>query len=347
MVKKNYNLSLIGLGTVGSGFLDILSSRKHEITDKYDLNVKVVSVSDTKGTLYDQDGLEIEKILRLKSEDLKNPLKSYDESKFDKDSYELVFESNSDVLVETTPTNLEDGEPGLSNIKKALNKGKDVITTNKGPISLEYQNLYKLSQKNQVKLMFEGTVLAGTPAINFIKKDLAGSNIKSVRGILNGTTNYILSKMEKESKSFDKALEEAQKLGYAESDPSADIDGWDAAAKVSILSNVIFDQSIDPSEVLREGIRNISLEDVKNAEKNNKRIKLIGKVNKKGKEIKTSVKPVKLSLNDSLAQVMDATNAISVNTDHLGEVSVIGPGAGKKETGQAVLNDLLRLKDYR
>jgi len=343
-----YKIALMGFGTVGRGFTEILFKKREWLRETYGLKAKIVAICDIYwGSIYDPTGLDEAKALELveKTKEEKILEKEYDAPHKGWNAVKTIKETNANVVVEVTWTNLETGEPGLTHIKTALKEGKHVVTTNKGPIAVAYHELKPLAVENQAFLMYEGTVMSGTPVIRFLREAISGCHIEEMRGILNGTTNFILTKME-EGWTFDDALKEAQRLGYAEADPSGDIDAWDPAGKIAILVNTVMGGKIHPKEVEREGIRGITREDVQKAIKEGNRIKLIAHVRKEEGEIKASVKPQKVPLSHPLANVMDVTNALTVSTDHLGEVTVIGPGAGRIQTGQAVLTDLIAIHRY-
>ncbi len=257
------------------------------------------------------------------------------------DSIKTISQSNADVIIEVSWTDLTTGEPAISHVKTAIKAGKHVVMTNKGPIALKLDELLDLANKHRVHLRFEGTVLSGTPAINLGKYNLQGSGLTEFQGILNGTTNYILSEMENGLEYVD-ALKRAQELGYAEVDPTGDVEGWDAAGKVVILSNILFGKNISLDDVDREGITQITKEDIELASKEKKRWKLIGKarINSTG-SLFASVKLQKIDLSEPLASVMGPTNALMFTTKFLGDVTIVGPGAGKLATGYALLTDLL------
>ncbi len=193
-----------------------------------------------------------------------------------------------------------------------------------------------------MQFRYEGTVVAGTPVLNLGEFTLAGNEITEIRGILNGTTNFILTNMEA-GRAYDEVLKEAQELGFAEADPTADVEGFDALAKVVILAKSVMGADISPEDVDRTGITQISLDDVAAAKADGKRWKLIGKVTRDGSGVKASVKPEKVALTDPLAAVGGATNALTFVTDLLGEVTIVGPGAGKIETGYSLLIDMLAI----
>jgi homoserine dehydrogenase len=244
--------------------------------------------------------------------------------------------------VEASYTDLRTGEPATSYIRQALHSGRHVVTTNKGPIALHYPELQRLAEQNSAQIGFEGTVMSGTPAIFLGMKWLKAAEIHRVQGIFNGTTNFILTKME-QGNDYASALAEAQRLGYAEADPSGDVEGYDAAGKIVILANVLMGKSITMQEVNRQGITHLTLADIEQARREGKRWKLIGSLEVSEGTIKASVRPLALPLSNPLAQVMGATNAINYTTRYLGDVTLVGAGAGRLETGYALLADILSI----
>jgi len=334
-----YNLALIGFGVVGKGLADILEEQEKELRDKYDFEAAVVAVSDTqKGSVYDEKGLDLRRLLSLVSQ--KGTVAEYPDGIKGWDSLKTVRDSKADIIVEVSFTDIKTGEPALSHVRAAFESGKHLVTSNKGPVALAYRELAGMAKRQGVQFRFEGTVMSGTPVINLVTSCLAGNEIKEVRGILNGTTNFILTEMEK-GQSYEAALKQAQQLGFAEAVPDADVEGWDALAKVLILSNVIMGGELQVADVAREGITKISLSDVETARAQGKRWKLIGQARKEGHRIKAKVSPEMVPLTDPLAGVSGAKNALTFDTDLLGQVTIVGPGAGKRETGYSILTDLL------
>jgi len=294
-----YNIVFIGFGVVGTGLAEILHNKKEYLKNKYDFEYNVLGICDLiKGSIYDASGLDLGKVLKLNKE--KGKIIDYPAREKGLESVEMIKKPEVDIVVEVTPTNVKTGEPGLTHYRTALENKKHIVSTNKGAIALKYRELKEIADKNNVYLGFEGTVISGTPAINLATRDLAGCDIKSIQGILNGTTNYILTKME-EGKEYDAVLKEAQKLGYAETDPTADVEGYDPLAKIVILANAVMEGNVNINEVYREGITKITLEDVKRAKKNGKRIKLIGKAWREKGEVKAQIKPEELPLTHPLA----------------------------------------------
>jgi homoserine dehydrogenase len=330
---------LIGCGTVGRGLLELLNEKQQLLLKRYNLTPIVTGISDPAvGQIFNDEGLDLEKILSLLSKE--GHIKDYNDGITGWDSIKTIKESDADVVVEVTPTNIETGDPGLTHIKTALTNGMNVATTNKGPIALAYHELNDLALKHGCFLRFEGTVLAGTPALNLALTPLAGIEIKEIRGIMNGTTNYILTHMES-GMSYEEVLKEAQEKGYAETKPDADVKGWDALAKIIISANVLMGGDLKVGEVECQGIDGISKEDVEDALDSDKHWKLIARAWREDGKIRASVLPQKLDKNDPLSRVSGVTNAINFDTDVLGQVTIIGPGAGKRETGFALLSDLI------
>jgi len=341
-----HKIGLIGCGTVGQGFLEILVKKREYLKEKLDFKVKIVAINDKlKGSLLIPGGIEVEKILQLLEQGKK--IEEYLEGESDEaqqmDPLEMIEKSDADIIAELTYTDIKTAEPATSYIKKALQTGKHVVTSNKGPAALYYRELKKLAQENNLIFGIEGTVMSGTPVFSLFENGLVGNNIKEIKGILNGTTNFILSKMEIENMDYEDALGLAQKLGYAEADPTADVEGYDALAKIVILSNVFLEGNIKPSDAKREGITSLSKQEILTAKQEGYRYKLIASTKKEKGQIQASVSPQKLPLSDPLAGVMGADNALTFDLDLLRKVTIQGPGAGKTETGYSILTDMLTI----
>jgi homoserine dehydrogenase len=328
---------LIGYGVVGQSLTNILLRRRSETVKDYGFNPKVVAIVDRGGAAINLKGLNLEKILALKKQ--KGTLAADHEFGHPKMSPLDVIESvEAEVMVEITPTNVKNGEPGLSHIKTAFKTGKHVVTTNKGPLALALPVLTELADYNKVYLRFSGTVGGGTPVLELAKKCLLGDKIVAIRGILNGTTNYILTEMEEKRITFQQALEKAQKLGYAETDPSMDVDGIDPACKVVIMANWIMNKKFTLKDVDVHGICGVTLQALEKAAKRGNTIKLVGSVDDSPK-----VAPTEISKHDPLC-VSGVLNAVTFVSEFAGEETIIGRGAGGMETASAVLRDLLDIK---
>ena len=341
---REWRIGLIGFGNVGQGFVRILSRKADVLAERYGFRFRLIAIADpVKGSVYDPAGLDPKTLVQLV--ETHGHIRGYPSGEKEVSSLDICRFEDIDIVVEVTPTNVETGEPGLTHVREALNHGKHVVTSNKGPIALAYPELKRLADEKGVFLRFEGTVLSGTPSLNLVLESMAGVDVEKIEGIVNGTTNFILTKME-EGMSYEEALREAQRLGYAEADPTADVEGWDAAVKAVILANAVMGGSITVRDVERVGITGVTREDVEEALRNGQRVKLIARVVKNGGEVRASVKPEKVSLSHPLANVMGATNALTFYTDNLGPVTIVGPGAGRVETGQAILEDILAIHRY-
>ena len=329
----------MGLGVVGQSFAQILLRRKKELVKNYGFRPRIVAIVDKGGAATNPKGLNLEEMLSLKAE--KGTVAANNKNGLLNISALDVIESvEAEAIVEVIPTNIEDGEPTLSHIKKAFITGKHVVTTNKGPLALALPALTELADHNNVCLRFSGTVGAGTPVLEFAKKCLKGDKIVSVRGILNGTTNYILSEMDEKHITFQEALKGAQKLGYAEADPTMDVDGYDSAAKLVIMANWIMDKKVTLKDVKIKGIRGVTLHNLGEAAKEGSTIKLVGSI-----EENLKVEPTQISRNDPLA-VRGALNAVTFVSEFAGEQTIVGRGAGGMETASAVLRDLIDIKQH-
>lgn len=335
------NISLIGFGVVGKSFVEVVREKQDYLKQKFGLEINIVAINGrSRGSVFDPDGLDLD--ILLSNFEKTGTLESYPKGKKGLSSLETITDTNADIVVEVTITNIETGEPSLSYVKTALGHGKHVVTSNKGPATLAFKELQSLADKNGVQFKIESTVLSGTPAINFATENLAGHKISGVKGIINGTTNFILTKMEMGG-NYEDALREAQELGYAEANPAADVEGWDAVAKIMILGNAILGGELKVGDVQREGITGVTQEDVIFAKSQGRRIKLIAEAYIKDGEVRAKVGPESINVNDPLASVSGTLNALTVTTDGLGSITVIGGGAGGVGTAHGLLSDIIAI----
>ena len=325
---------LCGFGVVAQSFAKLLDSRTAELYTKYGLKPRIVGVFDSKGSATDSSGLNLNKLLSVKKK--YGTVGNYQKNS-EKGGVNMIHSIDADVLIETTASNYKDAEPGLSHITAAMKAGLHIISVNKGPLALAFPSLMELASYNQVLMRFSGTVGGGTPILDYAKNSLSGERIVSFQGILNGTTNYILSNMHS-GMSFETALTDAKKRGYVEADESLDLDGLDAAAKLVILANWIMGMKVTMPDIKLTGIRKVNDEVIKNAEKNTTAIKLIASCNG-GLE----VSPKQIPINDPLC-VNGTLNAISFTSEHSGTQTIIGRGAGGTETASSILRDLIDIR---
>jgi len=338
-------LAFAGFGVVGRGLCEILTEKEEMLRERYGMEWKVVAISDFRlGSIANEKGIDIRELLTTLKEggridDLDAPVRGWD-------VLAMIENSGADVLLEITYTDVKTGEPAMTHVKAAFDKGMHVVSTNKGPVVKAVRELRELAASKGVKYGTEGVVMSGTPVLNLAEYTLVGNKISEIKGILNGTTNYILTKME-EGMGYQEALEKAQELGFAEADPTGDVEGWDALGKVVILTNVVLGVKLEWEDVEREGITKITPEDIEAAKREGMKWKLIGstKLLPDG-GVEAFVRPIKLPLSDPLTGISGATNALTFVTDELGPVTIIGPGAGKRETGFSLLIELINIARF-
>jgi len=326
---------ICGFGTIGQSVARVIKEKQDFFSKRYGETLTLVGALDSKTYISDPNGLDADAIIKAKKETGKVGNKDYKDIK---DALESV---DFEILIEVTSTDIETGGAGLENIRYALKNGKDVVTANKGPLALKFKELTDLADKHDRYLLFEGTVGGAMPIINLNKYDLAGQKIKSIRGIFNGTCNYILTKMD-DGQPFEQALKEAQQQGYAETDPTNDVEGYDSACKVVILANSIFGRNATLDDVEITGITSINSDAVALAQNNGMVIRLIGEVSPTKLEVAPRLIPRghPLSLPGTL-------NTAEIITEYAGPITVSGVGAGGLETASAILSDIIDIMDER
>lgn len=327
---------IMGFGAVGQGVANAISLKKDMIKQEHNVEVKVVAAADSSSSAICADGLDEQLLVSVKNDN--GSLASYPEYGSDVCGIDVLDSVEYDCLIEATPTNIEDGEPALSLTLKAFEEGKDVVTSNKGHLALFFKDVVSAAEKNNVQFRYEATVGGAMPIINFVKDTLSICKISSIEGILNGTTNYILSRMTSEGSSYKDILHESQELGIAETDPTQDVEGIDAACKTVILANSLLGIDATYSDVDVEGISNITSQAIELAKKDGYLIKLIAEVSPDN--LKVSPRLVK---QGSSYDVNGTLNMATVHTDLAGDVTVVGLGAGSLETASAMLTDLISI----
>jgi homoserine dehydrogenase len=327
---------LLGFGVVGQSFVKLLLSHSTDLYNDYGIKPKVVACADHKGIVSCNQGLDLDRLLNVKKK--KRSVIQYGSNTDTSGILDVIENIDAEVVIELTPTNITNGEPGKTHIIAAMKSGKNVITVNKGPLALEFPSLMELAEYNRIAFKFSGTVGGGTPILEFAKRCLRGDRIISFEGILNGTTNYILSKMY-EGLNFTQALRDASEKGYAEKDSTLDIDGYDAVAKLVIASNLVMNMKSTMSDVVRTGIRDVQPTRVMNERKKGNAIKLIASCD--GKNLVVKPKPV--STKDPIC-VDGILNAVTFTCQHSGQQTIIGKGAGGMETASSILRDLIDIR---
>ena len=316
---KELNVALLGLGTVGSGVVKIIEENRQQIKDTLnkDIVIKHILVRDTTK---------------------KRPI-NISQYHLTEDINEILNDDDIDIVIEV----MGGIEPTVDWLRESLKRKKHVITANKDLLAVHLELLENLAEQQGVALKFEASVAGGIPIVNAINNGLNANNISKFMGILNGTSNFILSKMTREQTSFEDALAEAQRLGFAEADPTDDVEGIDAARKVVITSYLSFNQVIKLNDVKVKGISKTTLSDINVADKLGYKIKLIGKSTYHHREVNASVEPTLIHKSHQLAAVENEYNAIYVIGDAVGDTMFYGKGAGSLATGSAVVSDLLNV----
>jgi len=337
-------LVVIGLGNVGRRLLELIQLKRDTLRARFERDFLLVGVCDSTGGVSDPQGLDIAKILELKR--ARRGVGHLANAQTNVTPAEWLSNLEADIVVELTPTNLKNGEPGLSTIRAALARQLPVVTANKGPLVLAYSELAALARQNGVPLLHSAAVTGGLPTLNIGTRDLGVATIERVEGILNGTTNYILSRMA-EGQSYDEALKHAQDIGMAEADPSLDVDGWDAANKLVIIANAVLRRPTTLKDVTVEGIRRITLDDMRNAAEHRQTIKLIALAERIGKDYNLSVRPTRLDQSHPLARLGAGTMGIIYETDINGTIFAMIQEDDPYPTAAAVLRDIVQVATRR
>jgi len=347
---KKVKICLSGLGNVGLHFIRLLIERREMLQGKYGLDIELLAVSCSDGGIISSVPLDLEIVCDYSRQE--SWASSF--SGIGRDGLEgwrIIENSQADILIEATPTDLQTGEPGLTNFKTAIENGMDIVTLTKGALVKDFSGLMKLSKSKGLVIKFSGATAAALPTIDMAEYCLAGSTINSIKGILNGTTNFILTKMSQEQVGYDTALKKAQELGIAEPKPDLDVQGWDTAAKIVILSNAIYGTNLSMKDIPVLGIDRIDHEVLDKASRAGKVVKLIGEssitADSEGKhsqgKINVSVAPVSIEAEHFLASVDGTTKAVHFETDTLGELTVIGGKSNPRAAAAAALKDLVNL----
>ncbi len=331
---RTVRLTIVGFGHVGGGVAEVVMRKHHAIKERYGLDLRIVGIADIKGVVTNERGLSESEITKFRLGDESVMAEGIS-------TRDMIKELDHELMVEATPTNVIDGEPGLTHIITALESDRHVVTSNKGPLALQYRRLMELAGRRGKMLRFEATVGGAMPLISLIRNNLAGNGIISIKGILNGTCNYILTRMAEENLPYEHVLREAQEIGIAESDPTKDVEGIDTAVKLVILANTVFDMDATYRDVKVRGITDITPDALKLAHDAGYTIKLIGEVDTTGR---LEVAPRLVPIRDPL-DVSGTLNVATIKTDLAGDITVIGKGAGPIEAASAILSDIIGIYD--
>lgn len=318
-------LGLIGYGNVGKAFVRMINERFPDW--------EFVFILKSDGGLIDANGINLENVLPYENDLSLSP-------EFCQDlDWKEALATKPDYLVELSHTNISDAQPATTYIKTALSMGISVATGNKGPIALHYRELKKLADENKASLGIGCTVGGALPSVIVGKEAIAGAKILSIQGVLTGTTNYILNEMRSGS-SFDEVLDQAQRDGIAEKDPSMDVDGYDTAIKMLIITNYLMGTSLTLADVQRRGIREVTPEEVKAAKDQGKKIKLVGRTCIENEAVMIKVQPEIVEIDSMLYNIEGKNKGIWYQTDILGDVTVIGGASAPQNAAASVLRDI-------
>lgn len=340
---EDLKLALLGFGNAGQAFAKMLCEKQEEIKNTYGRGIIVTAISThSKGTIADPSGINLNKACR-DAETI---------GKFAEDTaglcslstFEIIDQADYDVICEMTPLEIFTGQPAIDHIKRAFSRGKHVVTANKGPIAWAFDELKEMADERGVMFFYETTVMDGTPVFNLVEHTLKFCKVTEVSGILNSTTNYILEELAA-GKDYDEIIAAGKKLGFIEANPAMDIEGYDAAAKVTALLNVLMHAGITPSDVDRTGIENITAEDIHDAAERGKVIKLLCKGKLTDGRVEASVKPVEVDKSDMLASVDSTTSVVSITTDLMGKLSVFEHAPEIEQTAYGIFGDVIRVLD--
>lgn len=335
-------LLFIGFGNVGRKIAEIFSVEKEKYPKLKEYDPKIIGMfTKNHGAVVNESGINLPEALSNYNYGSLNP-----ESKEENiSSLEAVKNLDYDVLVELSTLSIKDmGEPAVSHVREALMRGRHVVTANKGPAAFAHKELTELASKNNKKFLFESAVMDGAPVFSMARCSMKGCRVTGFSGILNSTTNFILSQLEC-GRSFDDALKIAQEEGFAEADPSNDIEGWDAAAKVAVLSNELMGAGITPFDVYREGVAGVTLEKTKEVKKSGKRLKLVCGANYDDGKLVPYVRLQELPWDHPFAKVDLSGSILRVETDLMNPVLIIQDDPDIYDTAYGVINDLLTIND--
>ncbi len=336
----HFNLALLGFGNVGQAFARLLLAKQEQLRQEYDLSFTIRGIATARhGIALNENGIDIERALQIVTSDARLDILSSQSAL--SDAQEFIVRCAADMLIENTPVNYGNGQPAVAYLRTALEARMHAITANKGPVVHAYDELTNLARKVQRKFYFESAVMDGAPIFSLFRECLPVANLQGFSGILNSTTNLILTRMES-GESLEKAIAYAQSIGITETDPSADIDGWDATIKVAALVTVLMGTPLKPSQVERQGIRGLSSDDIRSAGKQGQRWKLVCSARGEAGTIKTRVAPERVGSDSPLYGVNGTSSMITFEMDVLPQLSIIEGNPGPETTAYGLLADILR-----
>lgn len=335
------NIAVIGYGGVGKALIKLLDDKK-VLLEKENLIINVKYIIEYYGGIYQKNGINLKELIEFTNNEKDiTKYKSYGNENITIDT--ILENKDIDLAVLMTPTNKETGEPGVTIVKKLLNSGINVVISDKGPAMIAYKELNELAKQKKVQLCIGCTTGGALPTINGGLMDMAGAEIQSIEGVLNGTTNFIIKEMEDNQINYEDALKKAQQLGIAETNPALDVEGWDTAGKLLILTNVHMGLSKTLSDIYVEGITNITLKEINQAKLEGKKYKLVGKTIKQSNDYIMTVKLEKLGQEHMLYHVEGKNKAVRYVSDSLGDLVIIGGASGVTPAAASILRDIVNI----
>ncbi len=337
-----FRLAFIGFGNVGQELARLLLRKRQHLAERYDLSFRTMAIATgSHGAAINPDGIDLE--AALARADAGASVADLSASPAPSTTLELIEACGADVLFENTPVDYESGQPALDHLRRGLESGMHALTANKGPVVHGYTELRDLADSRGLRFLFEPTVMDGAPLFS-LWRALPAAELHSLRGVLNSTTNLILERMEAGS-SFETAVAHAQDLGIAETDPSGDVDGWDAAVKVAALVTVMMEVPLLPQQVERSGIRSLGPEQIEAAQQAGTRWKLVCRAERGPDGVQAVVAPEQVGAGDPLYHVTGTSSALTLHTDVLGDLTVTETDPGPHTTAYGLLADFLRAAD--
>ncbi len=334
-------IALLGFGNVHRALARLLLRKADILSADYDLTFSVTGIAThSRGFAIDPAGLDIDRALHLVESGQK--LDSLHKGKAIHDTFALIAVCPADLVMEATWLDPHSGQPATEYVRAALQAGRHVVTANKGPVAYAYRELCDLAHQQDRGFFFESTVMDGAPVLGIGREALLATEIRRIRGILNSTTNYILTCLER-GIDFEEAIDQAQAIGVAESDPATDLEGWDSAVKITVLANVIMGADLRPSDVDRTGIMTTTIAEAQAAVAAGERIKLVCEAVRSGDLVSASVRPMRIPMSDPLSQVQQTSSAVSFETDTLHQLTLVEGDSDPTTTAYGMLVDMINI----
>ena len=333
------NITISGFGNVAKELIKLINTKGPQLIEKYNLDLNICCILNRKGSIYHKDGLILNEIINKMNN--KDELNNYIEN--NNLHYVNYFPSGMDLIVECTPTDIETGEPGLSYALKAIEQGMNIVFASKGALVTHFSEIFHKAREKEIEIRYSGATAAALPTLDIYNNSLLGTEINYIEGILNGTTNYILTTMYEKEVSYLEALKEAQEKGIAEKNSDLDIRGIDSACKILLIANSIYGKNLSLKDVNIIGIEHITKEQIRKASEENKVIKLIAGAYKKGGNINIEVKPKLIDKNHYFANVNGKNKAVLYSTQEMGDIVAIGGASDPVGAAAALLKDIISI----